>query len=302
MPENADTAAVTLGTRGAVRPVQPQISVSTVLVDSIAADTARAIPVFATGHYRDSVAVDVLNDSLAAHVVLSTYISGTRSGLEPAAHNDFPAGGSVLTAILAATMLLAAIGSRGIVLNMRRFFASLAGRSSSADVPPGSLTPAAMLLALVFVVFGGVTLYLGAGVPVLPSLRGALTAIAVLGAYYVFQISVFSLVGYSFTGAEGRRRWVDSFMGSQALAGLLLMPVGLLMVCMPQWHVFLTFFAAIIYISVRLIFISKGFRIFYRGFRSLLYFFLYLCTLEIIPAMAVLGIVRRLVAYLPVAP
>ncbi|MDE6853726.1 MAG: DUF4271 domain-containing protein, partial [Muribaculaceae bacterium] len=37
----------------------------------------------------------------------------------------------------------------------------------------------------------------------------------------------------------------------------------------------------------RLLFIIKGLRIFYTGIGSLLYFILYLCTLEIIPGCAV---------------
>ncbi|MDE6061420.1 MAG: DUF4271 domain-containing protein, partial [Duncaniella sp.] len=41
--------------------------------------------------------------------------------------------------------------------------------------------------------------------------------------------------------------------------------------------------AIICYVLVRLIFIFKGFRLFYDNFGSLLYFILYLCTLEIVP-------------------
>ncbi|MDE6240375.1 MAG: DUF4271 domain-containing protein, partial [Muribaculaceae bacterium] len=37
------------------------------------------------------------------------------------------------------------------------------------------------------------------------------------------------------------------------------------------------------YLLFRLVFISNGFSIFYRNIFSLVYFILYLCTLEIIP-------------------
>ncbi|MBP3590263.1 MAG: DUF4271 domain-containing protein, partial [Muribaculaceae bacterium] len=50
-----------------------------------------------------------------------------------------------------------------------------------------------------------------------------------------------------------------------------------------------------IYVSARLIFIIKGFKIFYNGFISLIYFILYLCTLEIVPLICIGGIALDIV-------
>ena len=48
----------------------------------------------------------------------------------------------------------------------------------------------------------------------------------------------------------------------------------------------------VLYIIARVIFICKGFIVFYDNFYSLLYFILYLCTLEIAPIAIMVKIFR----------
>lgn len=93
----------------------------------------------------------------------------------------------------------------------------------------------------------------------------------------------YEAVGYTFTSPEGRREWVRGFSASQALLGLALTVPAALCVFYPdtlRWTVAAGFFA---WLFAKILFIVKGFRIFYDKISGLLYFILYLCTLEIIP-------------------
>ncbi len=73
-------------------------------------------------------------------------------------------------------------------------------------------------------------------------------------------------------------------MTTQPFAGLALSIPAAIFIAHPEWAPALTVCALVLYLAARILFIIKGFRIFYRGFGSFVYFILYLCTLEIIPA------------------
>ncbi|MDE6169760.1 MAG: DUF4271 domain-containing protein, partial [Duncaniella sp.] len=49
--------------------------------------------------------------------------------------------------------------------------------------------------------------------------------------------------------------------------------------------------AVVFYFLTRILFICKGFRLFYDNFGSLLYFILYLCTLEIVPLVLIYRVI-----------
>ena len=78
----------------------------------------------------------------------------------------------------------------------------------------------AAILALIFIVFGGVVLYNLHGVPSPPTFAGAAASMGLLGTYYLFQQCAYRTVGYTFTTADGRRRWLGGFAATQAYAGL----------------------------------------------------------------------------------
>ena len=121
-----------------------------------------------------------------------------------------------------------------------------------------------------------------------PSLQGSVfthvlvfTALALM--FYCAQWLAFKVVGYTFSDKVGAKLWMDGFKSTQSLMGLLLLPVLVLLMLYPGHAVTLLIIAATLYFSVRIIFIYKGFRIFYSNFPSIFYFLLYLCTLEIVP-------------------
>lgn len=106
---------------------------------------------------------------------------------------------------------------------------------------------------------------------------------ALMCAWYLAQLCACNLLGYTFSTPEGQRRYVQGYTASQSLMGFTLIIPALVSIFYPTATHTMTIAGIILYIIFRLIFIFKGFRIFYDKISSLLYFILYLCTLEIIP-------------------
>ena len=107
--------------------------------------------------------------------------------------------------------------------------------------------------------------------------------IALTGGYYIFQLVAYNLVGYTFTTDEGRTYFVKGFTSSQSILGFLLLITALVALVFREAAEGMLITAGTLYLLARLTFIIKGFRIFYHKIWSLLYFILYLCTLEIVP-------------------
>ena len=101
--------------------------------------------------------------------------------------------------------------------------------------------------------------------------------------YFLFQYFIYWLVGYTFTGEDGRRFWIEGFTAAMSLLGLVLILPGLAVMFYPDVAAKAIMLSIGCYIVARITFICKGFRIFYTNLGSLVYFILYLCTLEIIP-------------------
>lgn len=108
-----------------------------------------------------------------------------------------------------------------------------------------------------------------------------------MAGYYLFQLTAYSVVGYTFTDPQSAAQWRRCFNLTQGLLGFLLLPPALVVLFYPPLTVAASIFAGIVYLTIRVVFIYKGFRIFYDSFGGLVYFILYLCTLEIIPPVAV---------------
>lgn len=122
----------------------------------------------------------------------------------------------------------------------------------------------------------------------IPIMTAGVTLIIVCLLYYGFQLGAYNAVGYAFTDTEHRRAWIRAFNASQGLLGFALMPAAIVTVFYPAAATAALWAAAMLYLVARFFFIVKGFRIFYENFGSLLYFILYLCTLEIIPPLIII--------------
>jgi len=108
--------------------------------------------------------------------------------------------------------------------------------------------------------------------------------------FYLAQWLIYKVIGYTFSDKVGSKLWLDGFKASQSFLGLLLLPVLVLLMIYPTSGKLLLSISALLYLIARLIFIYKGFRIFYGNLSSILYFILYLCTVEIVPLVIMTGV------------
>lgn len=306
MPQTADTLLRFTGPHEMPAAVADStatdtVVLNTVIVDSIAADTVHGrIPHFIPVREADSLRVEAYADSIEAHAALPEIPSGAREGLAPESRGTSLVHDTPLTLLMAAMLVITGINTPSVVKALKSYrheLWSIRRRHNVFDeermVPPHTAT----LLALVFIVFGGIMLYFLPGLPPSPSFKGAAASMALTGLYYLFQYTAYATVGYAFATPDGRRQWLAGFNATQAYTGVCLIVPALLLVFEPQWFTPLIIASAAIYLFGRLLFIIKGFRIFFTNFRSLLYFILYLCTLEIIPLLAVCAVNEHLRTY-----
>ena len=103
------------------------------------------------------------------------------------------------------------------------------------------------------------------------------------------QLLLYRLIGYTFATENLTDMWVQGFLASQAVLGLLLFPVAVITLVFPSTIKLMVTIAIILYILGRIVFISKGFRIFFNNLSSSIYFILYLCAVEIVPPLLALA-------------
>lgn len=140
-----------------------------------------------------------------------------------------------------------------------------------------------------------------------PQLRGALQGgaslhivlfVGIAVAFYLLQLMGYHLLGYVFSDKESTKVWIDGFKASQSLLGLLLFPVVALSLAVSESVKISLILAVILYFCMRFAFICKGFRIFYSNLLSLVYFILYLCSVEIVPLAVIYGLTVTVCRYL----
>ena len=110
-----------------------------------------------------------------------------------------------------------------------------------------------------------------------------LRIIGLVAGYFIFQYAIYWTIGYAFSSDEGRTRWIEGFTASMTMLGISLLVPGLAVLFYPGITVVAVDIAAVLYVVARFLFIRKGFRIFYTNSASIVYFILYLCSLEIVP-------------------
>lgn len=126
----------------------------------------------------------------------------------------------------------------------------------------------------------------------LSSAIGWLTAAT--GSYYLFQLAAVGTVGYAFTDPLRCSQWRRGLNASSVLLAQLITIPMLVALFYPGATGEMLAVCAASYVASRLVFIAKGFRIFYRGPLSLVYFILYVGALEILPPAALVRIARAI--------
>ncbi len=205
----------------------------------------------------------------------------------------------VMGLLIGIFMLLAFSASHysTFVKTFRQNLFSVRRRANVFDEHTMSETGIMISLVVLACVCEGIMIYFGAngsgtatpGSPFLSIILYAGLAFLMLFGQWVSYLTV----GYAFTDYSNTSQWLKGFFASQALLGVSLTVPALWLLFNPGASFIMIPIAIGLYLSARVVFIYKGFRIFYTNFFSLVYFILYLCTLEIVP----LAVLMRSVHY-----
>ena len=112
---------------------------------------------------------------------------------------------------------------------------------------------------------------------------GMLLGMAIASVYSLFKWGVYASVGWIFSDRQHSELWVKGFSASQALMAPALFLTALVAICQPNTALEIGFISAGVFIMAKLVFIWKGYRIFFNQFSSWVLFLCYLCSLEIVP-------------------
>lgn len=107
--------------------------------------------------------------------------------------------------------------------------------------------------------------------------------VAATTGYYAAQVAAYATVGWAFTDSAGAQQWLRGFNASQTLLGIALVLPALVSFFYPATAGAMLGVGCVLYVAARIVFVCKGFRIFYHRLPQLVYFILYLCALEIAP-------------------
>lgn len=121
----------------------------------------------------------------------------------------------------------------------------------------------------------------------LPQPVGIAVCMGVCAIYVAGITAAYWVVGNVFTDSRRAVLWVKGATASTAICGVLFLPPAFLVMCYPTWTQILLIIVASVFILCKILFICKGFRIFFDHLSSWLLFLYYLCSLEIVPLILV---------------
>lgn len=223
-------------------------------------------------------------------------VAGTGRTIEPGSDSG-------VIALLLCALVLLGLNMR----HVRRFLTtvphdllSVRRRSNVFDEHTAAETRVVLIFLALLFILEGILLFCWLGQPLqgrmtADSLTVSVAAMAgVAAALHIFQWSACRVVGYVFTDSVNANLWVRGLNAAQSLLGLSLIAPALVALFYPALAMQMLMLAAALYVISRICYIIKGFRIFYTNFASLLYFILYLCTLEIIPVIFFCAMAREI--------
>ena len=264
------------------------------IAHSTAADTAQhdTVAPFAP-HYASGFPVMGSNDSSYTHLS-EVPVMEVPKGVAPKNYNHGPLYDTGSMSMLLLSLFLIIISYKSGYKYIENFVTnmfSVRRRSNAFD--DHTMSDMRILSALIFntcVMEGFFAFYtISTYVPTLhQSLSGhvflnvvALTALSAV--FYMAQYALFLLLGYVFGDKESSSSWIAGFKATQSLLGLLLFPFTVILLVYPSTIKATLIFAIILYFLARIVFIFKGFRIFFGKVSQSVYFILYLCSVEIVP-------------------
>ena len=241
--------------------------------------------------YADSslVTVDTLPKS-TTDTIASATPPPFMSGNEPQSRINHPGHDSGIMIILSITFLLVAFNYSSYRRMLSTYSQSLWNVRRRANAFDDHTTNERSLIAILIFqlcVYAGILLSakITTTTPINPDkiLITTYSMMVLYGLYYLFQLISYSIVGWVFSDDVGLSQWIKGFNASHIFLGFAFIIPTLISIFYPTNTESMLTIAIILYVIARLMFIFKGFRIFYNNIYSLFYFILYLCTLEIIP-------------------
>lgn len=224
-------------------------------------------------------------------------MAGFFEGLEPELLPVTPVGDYFVDAIAWGGVMIALIVLPMVLRLWRLFIASLTQRSSSklpaAERTFGERLSLVAALILCFLMWG-ILLYCAAfrmrgGDMVLTPGSGVAVTAAAAFAGFVVQLAGYYTVGYAFANGTDTRSWVRALCATQAMLGYWIMIPAMGALLFPSAAMWLLWVGIGLFMLFRMLLWVKCFKIFYTDPFSILYFFLYLCTLETVPLLLPVG-------------
>lgn len=222
------------------------------------------------------------------------------SGLMPMPRNILPGYDSGVLSLAIGAFLLATIGFIGARRLWNSFFRGLthsgpgASSAETAETTTGERWSMAASLIQTFVCEGLLifsAIHFTGIVPLTPTAYFKCASLCALlcALLFGFQWMGYKTVAYAFAPhpSTDTKSLLRAFASTQSMLGAWLLLPALGALFYPSAAMTLVWIGAALYILARLLFIIKEFRIFYDNLFSLLYFFLYLCALEILPLGAI---------------
>ena len=112
---------------------------------------------------------------------------------------------------------------------------------------------------------------------------GMLVGMGIAGVYVLFMVCSYGSVGLIFSDKNHSELWVKGFAASQALMAPALFVIALIGASRPEAFMAVGVMTLAVFILAKMVFIWKGYRIFFNQFSSWVLFLCYLCSLEIVP-------------------
>ena len=107
--------------------------------------------------------------------------------------------------------------------------------------------------------------------------------IGMAAAYTLFMAIAYIVVGNLFSDTFKASSWVKSYLSTQGLEGIIMFPIALIALCVPALVSTMIVLGIIVFLLAKILFIYKGFCIFFTEMTTWVLFLYYLCSLEIVP-------------------
>lgn len=119
-----------------------------------------------------------------------------------------------------------------------------------------------------------------------------------ISVFYILKFALFNLLAFIFFTKDQKDIWNESYQSNLVLLGLFCFPLFLLTTYTNTFSKTLSITYLLLFLFFRITQIRKSFSIFIHNYSSLFYLILYLCAVEIIPAIFLVGGLNYLFYYI----